>query len=158
MMAGLDLFWYLLVASAGAGFLITLIINSLNDWLLKKRWSVIHPDTMISVDIFKTMNPVQAMKEGMYMIFLGGWVGTLLFIILWTMPFMQLFSGGNIWIAAGVYSFAIYVVMMLVFLPIVHRGLFGVLYHPRVPYWSFVLLAIFAILLALIVPVIYSPF
>lgn len=158
MMAMIDLYWYLLVVSAGIGFLIVMIINNLNDWLLKKRWSVIHPDTMISVDVFKTMNPVEAMKQGMYMLFLGGWLGTLVFMILWSLPFFQSFSAGNIWVAAGFYSFAIYIVMMLLFLPVVHRGFFGVLYHPRVPYWSFILLALYAVLLALIVPVAYSPF
>ena len=157
-MAAVDLYWYLLVVSAGIGFIIAFLINNLNDWLLKKRWSVVHPDTMISIDIFNTQNPVEAMKQGMYMLFMGSWVSTLVFMILWTLPFFQSFAAGSIIVAAGTYSFAIYVVMMLVFLPIVHRGFFGVLYHPRVPYWSFALLILYAVLLAILVPVAYSPF
>lgn len=157
-MSAINLYWYLLVVSAGIGFLITFIINNVNDWLLKKKWSVIHPDTMISMDIFRTMNPVEAMKQGIYMLFLGGWVSTLLFMVLWSLPFFQAFAGGSIWVATGTFAFAIYLVMMAAFLPIVHKGFFGVLYHPRVPYWSFALLALYAVLLAILVPVAYSPF
>jgi hypothetical protein len=145
---------YLLLTAAGIGFLSTFIINYINDYLLKRRWSVIHPDTMISIDIFKIMNPIEAMKQGMYSLFLGGWVGTLVFMLLWLTPFYQEFTGGNIWIGAAVYCFAIFIVMMLAFLPVVHRGFFGVLYHQRTPYWSFALLALYAVLLALLVPLV----
>jgi hypothetical protein len=145
-------FMYLLLASAGVGFIIALLLNSLNDYLLKKRISVVHPDTMISIDIFKTMNPVEAMKQGMYMLFLMSWVSVLGFIVFWSIPFFQEVSNYSLWIGAFLYSFLIYVGMMLVFLPLVHRGFFGVLYHPKTPYWSAALLAIYAVLLALLAP------
>jgi hypothetical protein len=145
---------YLLIAAAGVGFLATLIINAVNDWLLKKRWSVIHPDTMISIDVFKIMNPIESMKKGLYSLFVGGWIGTFVFLLLWITPFYQGFAGGSVWIGAAVYCFAIYIVMMLIFLPLVHRGFFGVLYHPRTPYWSFALIALYAVLLGLLVPLV----
>jgi hypothetical protein len=143
---------YLLIISAGIGAIIAFVINSLNDYLLKKRLSVIHPDTMISIDVFKIMNPIESMKIGIYSIFFMSFISVLTFLILWMMPFFQAVAGGNVFVGAAIYSFAIYLVMMLVFLPLVHRGFFGVLYNPQTPYWSFALLVLYAILLGLLVP------
>lgn len=150
----IDGFAYLVILAAGVGFLITLIINVLNDWLLKKRLSVVHPDTMISIDFLKVTNPVQAMKDGLYSIFLAGWFSVIVFMLLWLTPFLQTLANGNIWVAAFIYSFAIYLFMMLVVMPIAGRGAFGVLYNPQTPYWSFGLLLLYAVLLALIVPIV----
>jgi hypothetical protein len=153
-MLSLSYLLYLTVAAAGAGFIATFIINVVNDYLLKKRLSVIHPDTMISVDVFKIMHPIDSMKIGMYSLFLGGWFGTLAFMLLWLTPFYQMLVNSNIWVAAALYAFGVYIFMMLAFLPVVRRGFFGVLYHPKVPYWSFALLVLYAVLLALLVPIV----
>jgi hypothetical protein len=150
----LDGFAYLAITAAGVGFLITLIINVMNDLLLKKRLSVVHPDTMISVDFLKIMNTIQAMKDGMYSLLLAGWVSVFIFMLLWLTPMFQLFANSNIWVAACIYSFCIYIFMMLILMPLAKRGLFGVLYNPQTPYWSFFLLLVYAVLLALFVPVV----
>lgn len=151
-MAVINTVFYLLFVSAGIGFIITIIIDAINDALLRRGWSVVKLDTLLH-PLFRTRGSIAKEKEGFAELLIAGWFLTLGFLVLWIASFFTGFTNSVI-VAALTYAFCTYLVIMLVLLPVVHLGFFGLHYNKRVPLSAAIILLLYAFILSFLITLI----
>lgn len=148
----MNLLVYLVVAAAGIGFLSVIILSWINEYLYEHGWSVIDLERTFTA-LLKTQQPLVAEREGFITLLFSGWFTTLGFLFLWLIPFFQSFVQ-YAFIGALLYCFCAWIIIMLLLLPLANKGFFGKRHHNHVPFSTGLLLFIYAVLLAMLVPAI----
>jgi hypothetical protein len=142
----MNLLAYILLSTAGIGFLSMIMLAWINDWLFKRGWSVIELE-LAFVALLPNRDRMVAEREGLVTLLFAGWFLTLGFVLLWLMPwFNQAFP--TVFLATIVYVAMAWLVVMLVLLPLLNKGFFGSKHHELLPCSAAILLFCYAALLA----------
>ena len=128
------------------GLISTLLLFFLNKVLQQLKLSVISPEMMIGFDILKIRkNRKLCQTDGFLTLLLSGTASGILFTFLYEIISLDAYILGLI------YSMTIWLILMFIILPAVHRGFLGLKFHKQVPFSSLVLLGTYGILLGFLI-------
>lgn len=124
------------------GLISTLLLFFFNKVLQQFKLSVINPDMMVGFDILRIRKNMRLCQTlGFLTLLLLGTASGILFTFLYEIISLDAYILGLI------YSMTIWLILMFIILPIVHRGILGLKFHRQVPLSSLVLLGTYGILL-----------
>lgn len=143
----------IIILAAGVAILAVIATIGIHDALRRFHRDILELDTAFAV-AFGAQGHEERSKHGIVSFFLVAWAIVIAFFILKQIPSFNELTRGSDLAAAGIFGLALYLALMLVFLPIFRLGAFGRGHHRLVPYWGAFFVAVFVAIAAVLVAIV----
>ena len=140
----------LLIIAAGISILAVLFTLGVHDVLRRFHRNILQLDTVFA-HVFGAKTERDKLTHGPLSLFVVGWASVIAFLIVWRLPVFTDVTHGSVVFSAFMFGLALYLALMIVFLPIYRLGAFGRGHDRLVPYWGALFVLVFVVAVAVLV-------